>query len=73
MPTQTAVVLPGVPMPPPKPMMQEFKLSKLHNEIVAFANSNLQACESSHTEVQAIKTCLLQVVTKRWGSATAEM
>jgi len=55
------------------PMMQEFKLSKLHNEIVAFANSNLQACESSHTEVQAIKTCLLQVVTKRWGSATVEM
>ena len=55
------------------PMMQEFKLSKLHNEIVAFANSNLAACESSHAEVQAIKTCLLQVVTKRWASATVEM
>lgn len=55
------------------PMMTEFKLSKLHNEIVAFANSNLAACESSHAEVQAIKTCLLQVVTKRWASATVEM
>ena len=50
-----------------------FMPSKLHDEIVRFANKNLEACESSHTEVQAIKTTLLHVVTTRWKDARVEM
>ena len=49
------------------------KQSKLHEEIVRSANKNLEACESSHAEVQAIKTTLLHVVTTRWKDAKVEM
>ena len=56
----------GAPMP-------VSTVSKLHEEIVRFANKNLEACESSHAEVQAIKSCLLTVVTTRWPSASVEM
>ena len=46
--------------------------SRLHDEIMKFANENLQQ-GSSRTDIHAIKSSLHAVVSKRWPGATVEL
>ena len=43
--------------------------TKLHEEVVSYANRNLAACESSHTEVNQIMIRMRNIVDKLWSGA----
>ena len=47
--------------------------TKLHEEVVSYANRNLAACESSHTEVNQIMIRMRNIVDKLWSGARPEM
>jgi len=70
---------PGAAGQPPLPQgaMQPVNVmtptTKLHEEVVSYANRNLAACESSHTEVNQIMIRMRNIVDKLWSGARPEM
>lgn len=58
---------PSVPAPP-RP-----RLSKLHDEIFAFAQASILSGEAAHAEVMSILASLRAVVSARWAQATVEL
>jgi hypothetical protein len=58
-----------VPAPPPPPP----RLSKLHDEIFAFAQASILSGEAAHAEVMSLLASLRAVVSARWAQATVEL